>query len=159
LCDDSRFRCSLSQDIENVFRLAGINRAPLSDRCKQPLQYGFEPPLYCNVTDTSTAITRFQIGDVSLVLTEGIEIGEDHVAFDGSGIARADMLRVCVHPMHCLTDRFGFGGQQNGIALGFAHFGFAIDTGQATDARNHCLSFHEHIAADLSFEVPALLIQ
>jgi hypothetical protein len=104
LCDGSRFRCSLSQDIEHVFRAASINRAPLSDRCKQPLQYDFEPPFYCNVAETSTAITRFQFGDLCFVLTEGIEISEDHVAFDGPGVARAEMVRVCVHP----------GGQQGG---------------------------------------------
>ena len=48
-------------------------RAPLSDRCKQPLQYGFEPPLYCNVTDTSTAITRFAVAlqDALAEIVEG----------------------------------------------------------------------------------------
>ena len=57
---------------------------------------------------TSTAITRFQFGDLCFVLTEGIEIGEDHVAFDGPGVARAKMVRVCVHPAHRFPDRFGF---------------------------------------------------
>jgi hypothetical protein len=35
--------------------------------------------------------------------------------------------------MHRLPDRFGFGGQQNDIALRFAHFGFAVYAGQAAN--------------------------
>src|SRR5262252_6775735 len=75
LCDALCFLCSLSQDSKHVFRFASINRAPLSDRCKQPLQYGFEPPLYRHVAETSTTITRFQLSDVCRVLVECIEIG------------------------------------------------------------------------------------
>jgi hypothetical protein len=74
------------------------------------LQYGFEPPLYRHVTETSTAVTGFQFGKVCLVFIECIEIGEDQVAFDRPGIARTGMVRVCVHPMHGLPDRFGLGG-------------------------------------------------
>jgi len=104
------------------------------------------------------AITGFQFGDICLVLIECIEISEDHVAFDRPGIARTDVVRVCVHPMHGLPDRFGFGGQQDGIALRLAHFGFAVDARPATNTRDQSFSFREYIAADLMVDTPHDLV-
>jgi hypothetical protein len=38
--------------------------------------------------------------------------------------------------------------------LRFAHFGFAVDAGQATNTRDQSLSFHKNIAADLIVNAP-----
>ena len=62
---------------------------------------------------------------------EGVEIGENAVAFDFAGILYADMLWIGVHGHNLFLDILGAVGKIDAVAKGFAHLRLAIDAGQA----------------------------
>ena len=66
-----------------------------------------------------------------LRLAEGIQIGEDTVAFDLTGIFDTHMVGVGIHGHNLFLYYIGRVAQIDAVAQGFTHFCFAINAGQA----------------------------
>src|SRR5262245_45645752 len=68
------------------------------------------------------------------------------------------MVWVGEHKPDSLTYLVGRGRQVNCIALRLAHFGFAVDAGKASDARNKRAGFWQHFNTSLAIDAANNLI-
>src|SRR5215510_2456511 len=68
------------------------------------------------------------------------------------------MVWVGEHKPDSLTYLVGRGRQLNCIALRLAHFGFAVDAGKASDARNKRAGFWQHFNTSLAIDAANNLI-
>ena len=62
---------------------------------------------------------------------EGVEVGENAVAFNFAGILHADVVRISVHGHNLFLDVLGAVRKIDAVAERFTHLGLAVDTGQA----------------------------
>ena len=124
------------------------------------MQHVVEELLNLYVTQATAFVVSLQLVQVSVVRqefgkvlfgAESIQIGENSVAFNLTGILYAYMVRIGVHGHNFLSDILRFIGKINAVAQGFTHLGFAVNAGQTQagivlrqhDVRvNQCFAVH-----------------
>ena len=107
-------------------------------------------------------VFRQKGGDV-LRPAEGVQVGEHRVAGEAAGVGDPDVVGVGEHVHHLLPHFVGRIGQIDAVAQGFAHFGLAVDAGQAGADRafgQQGGGLHQGVAVDgveLAHDLPGLL--
>ena len=71
-----------------------------------------------------------QVTTKVLWLAEGIEIGEDGIALDLTGVADTQVVRISEHRLHFLLHFVGAVLQIDAVAKGFGHLGLSVGSGQ-----------------------------
>ena len=121
----------------------------LTDGLQNVLQHVVEELLDLYVAQATALVVSLQLVQVSVVRqefgkvlfgAESIQIGENSVAFNLTGILYAYMVGIGVHGHNLLFDILRFIGKINAVAQGFTHLGFAVNAGQ-TQA---CVVLRQH---------------
>lgn len=136
--------CSGSQDVHHESGVACQGGTRLTDRPHDALQHGFEAMFDHRVAQATALVVCLQLGDGLAIIVKGVKVGEHHIPLDAAGIIRPEVAGVGVHAMHGSRDCFVRRGQENGIALGFAHLGPAIDPGKPAHGRDQGLRLGQH---------------
>ena len=73
-----------------------------------------------------------EFSDFGSIFGEGVKICENDVAFDVARVRNFDMGWVGVHVFDFCGDGRGIVAEVNAVAERLTHFGFTVDTGQAS---------------------------
>ena len=154
------FGAAFFQDLEHFgFPLLPV-RTALPDRAKLFLHHAVQEFLHGDVAESAALIMFFQLVEVRvvrqvlgelLVPAEGVEVGEDRIAFHMARIALLQMSRVGVHRHDLLPDGFLVVREIDAVAEGFAHLGLTVDpreTETGAVGGQHDLRLHQRLAVD-----------
>ena len=154
------FGAAFFQDLEHFgFPLLPV-RTALPDRAKLFLHHAVQEFLHGDVAESAALIMFFQLVEVRvvrqvlgelLVPAEGVEVGEDRIAFHMARIALLQMSRVGVHRHDLLPDGFLVVREIDAVAEGFAHLGLTVDpreTETGAVGGQHDLRLHQRRLAD-----------
>lgn len=154
------FGAAFFQDLEHFgFPLLPV-RTALPDRAKLFLHHAVQEFLHGDVAEAAALIVFFQFVEVRVVRevlgelfvpAEGVEVGEDGVAFHMARITLLKMGRVGVHRHDLLPDGFLVVREVDAVAERLAHLGFAIDARKAEAGAvgwQHDLRLHQCLAVD-----------
>ena len=103
------------------------------------LQHFHEEFLALDITEAATGVVVFHLLKCGVVACdashlfvgrEGVEVGEDGVALEVSGVADLQVERVGVHGLDFLVDLVGRVAEVDAVAEAFAHLGLAVGAGQ-----------------------------
>ena len=135
--------------------------ATLTDGLEGLLQDGGEELLHLHVAETAATVVVLEgvevlvVGQVAakvLGAAEGIEVGEDRVAFDLTRVADAQMVGVGEHGLDFLLDLVGRVLEVDAVAEALGHLGLAVGAGQAQAGcvlGQENIRFDERLAVDV----------
>src|SRR5690606_25884029 len=98
VCEDSTrdascSRGALVQDGEGLVRVGGEPGALFADRGQQRLEQFLAAALEQHVAEPAGTVVCLELLHDVAIGVEGIQVGEDHVAFDAAGIAGTQVAR------------------------------------------------------------------
>lgn len=133
----------------------------LTDGLEGLLQNGGEELLHLHIAETAATVVVLEgvevlvVGQVAaevLGAAESIEVGEDRVAFDLTGVADAQMVGIGEHGLDFLLDLVGRVLEVDAVAEALGHLGLTVGAGQAQAGcvlGQENIGFDERLAVDV----------
>ena len=141
-CGGSGFAGNFATLLQNVINgrdVLLVLRSALTDGFKCVVQYAHEQLFALHVAKSATSVVFLHlckavvVGTVGfhlLISTEGIEVCEDGVALQMSGVAYLQVCGVGVHGFYLTANLVSGVAQVNAVSEALAHLGFSVSSGQ-----------------------------